>query len=110
VIACVFLPDLVSRVIGNDVLLVTTTGFVQASSRGAVKRGVQLGMRIQQARVLCPDADVSLFDEAPFQDVGEAIETILLTFSTRMEAVFGSYPLLQRSTISTWENSEGAMR
>jgi nucleotidyltransferase/DNA polymerase involved in DNA repair len=95
VIACVFLPDLVARAlepspaIARDVLCVTPTGFVQAASRGAARRGVQVGMRVRQAHALCPAAAIRLFDEAPFVDLGEAVETALSTFTTRMEAVSG---------------------
>jgi nucleotidyltransferase/DNA polymerase involved in DNA repair len=93
-IACVFLPDLVSHVtesqpIGKEVLLVTIPGFVQAASRSAVRRGVKVGMRARQAHALVPDADVRPFDDGPFQDRTESIEALLSTFSTRMEAVFG---------------------
>ncbi len=94
-IACVFLPDLVMRVAGqplnpgNDILFVSVTGFVQAASRGAVKRGVRIGMRVRQALALSPDGEIVLFDESPFQYIDEAIETALSVFTTRIEATFG---------------------
>ena len=88
-IACVFLPDLVYRAAGADVLLVTATGFVQAASRAAVRRGVRSGMRTRQAHALYPDAEVRPYDDWPFQDMAEAMETLLVTFSTRLEMVAG---------------------
>jgi nucleotidyltransferase/DNA polymerase involved in DNA repair len=90
-IACVFLPDLFSDVAtqNNDVLLLNPSGFVQAASRGAVRRGVRVGMRAQQAHALCPDAHVQAFDASPLEETGEAIETELSAFTTRIEAVWG---------------------
>jgi nucleotidyltransferase/DNA polymerase involved in DNA repair len=91
----VFVPDLVGQVVGQmdtiqqDTLYVNTSGYIQAASRGAVKKGVRIAMRIRQAHALSPDAEIRSFDEASFLELDEAIETALSTFTNRIEAVFG---------------------
>jgi nucleotidyltransferase/DNA polymerase involved in DNA repair len=94
VIACVFIPDLVSCVAkpqppSENIFLVTPSDYVQAASRGAVLRSVRVGMKAAQARALCAGANVQLFDDTPFQEMDEAIEAELSAFTTQIEGIWG---------------------
>lgn len=88
-IAAAVLPDAVSHVerLAPDtpLLLTNDAGEVVAATAFALRSGIVRGMRVRQARSLCPDAEVRHLQAAPYRELASALEEELLSVSAYVE-------------------------
>lgn len=90
-IVCAVIPDVVSyveRAAKNRlILLASEQDTVTSASIAAVRLGVTRGMRLRQARSLCPDAVVVPFRETAYRELAESIEGELHMLTTYVEPI-----------------------
>ena len=91
-IACVLIPHFAAAVERRDAPSLGTaprvsvrSGKVRAASEGAVRVGIQPGMRLRQARALCPQARFIPADPARYHRTFEALLKTLESFTPRLE-------------------------
>lgn len=115
-IACVLIPDMVALVERQEnpslsgqhpVLLLNSSGKIQAASLDAMRQDVQLGMRLRQAKALCPDALVLPFNPTPYRLMSDALIEALSPFSNRIEVAAGFWQGRQKKRNQTSTMSAG---
>ncbi len=91
-IACVLIPHFAAAVerrdapsLGSAPLVISKSGKVLAVSEDAARAGVQPGIRLHQARALCPQARFIRADPARYHRTFEALLKTLESFTPRLE-------------------------
>ena len=91
-IACVLISHFAAAVerrddpsLGPEPLIINRSGEVLAVSEGAARMGVRPGMRLHQARALCPQARFTDADQAGYQRTFEALLDTLESFTPLLE-------------------------
>lgn len=89
-IAAALFPDAVSYVerLAPDTpfLLINDWDVIVSATAFALRSGVVRGMRLRQARSLCPDAEVRYLHEAPYRELTSALEEELQSVSAYVES------------------------